>query len=113
MGESFLLKKNYSDAKKHFQQAIQLSENISGNPFLPAYQLNYGKTLYHFEQYDSAKVYLNTSLRSFKAVKNTDKIIEALNWLALTNEKVGENENAFSFYNEALMWKDTLLNEKK
>ena len=90
-----------------------MSENISGNLFLPFYQLNYGKTLYHFEKYDSAEVYLNISLQSFKAVKNTDKIIETLNWLALTNEKIGENENAFSFYNKALMWKDTLLNEKK
>ncbi len=112
MGNTHLHKKHYSIAKKYYQQALQLSYGKSSNYFLPTYQLNYGKTLFYFGEYDSAMVYINTALDSFIVVKNTDKIIESLSWMANASKEKGEKEKAIVFYTESLMWKDTLLNEK-
>ena len=112
MGNSYFQKNHFSIAKDYYEQALQLSEKVSNTFYLSGYQLNYGKTLYQFGDYDAAMIYLKRSLDSYMDVKNTEGIIEALNWMANTSREQGEKDKAFVFYNESLMWKDSLLNEK-
>ena len=112
IGNVFYQQKNIREAKIAYRTALDLLELKPNSHYLPMFQFNYGKTLFEFAEYDEALDYFNRSLDASLEVKNTGKIIEVYNWIAKTKEKKGDLEQAIVFYNQSLVWKDTLLNEK-
>lgn len=112
IGNIYYNEDNFNEARTFYKEAITLIENQSVHIYLPFFKLNYGKTLYQFEEYHAALNNIQNALDSFLIYKNTDKIIECYNWLAKVQEGSENREKAIMYYNECLAWKDTLLNEK-
>ena len=102
----------YAEAEEYFQQALSLANKDLARFYRPSFQLNYAKTAYQFQEYDSALVYLQHALDTILMVRDIERIIEANHWLAKTFDQKNAHDIAQQYYEESLNWKDSLLNEK-
>jgi len=102
----------YDSALTKYRNVFRIASRIKDEYARPHFALGLGKTYWNLAQYDSAEIFLNTSLAGFKKIHNNEGIIENYTWLSSVSQSRKLADDALRYSNLSLAWKDSLLQEK-
>lgn len=112
IGDLYYYLGRYDSAVTKYRNAFRIAGQIKDEYARPHFALGLGKTYAQLGQYDSAEIFLNTSLAGFKKIHNNEGIIENYTWLSTVNQSKTLADEALHYSNLSLAWKDSLLQEK-
>jgi tetratricopeptide (TPR) repeat protein len=105
-------KKEYEQAKALHLQSFRLMEHSGDNWYLANYTYRLGLAYLNLNLVDSARFYLESSLKLSQESGNKENQVLNAEALARVSEQMNQLAQASAFYQMALTCKDSLLNER-
>ncbi len=112
IGSVYLEKENYLRALEYFIKALDINHGIGDKRYIARSYANVGKAFTGLKEFDNAHFYLEKGLEMAKAINTKSTIREIYHDLSDLYQHQGDYKNALLYYKKAIVYKDSILNEK-
>lgn len=100
MGIVFSMNNNSTLSEEYYKKALSFAKKVTDYNLFPIYS-NLGAMFLAKREFDSAMIYFLDAQKMAILQKDTNKEVASLQSLALVNYKLGKNNLALKYYNEA------------